>query len=72
MIKVKINKICQGKIVNISLPIPSVLTYVLGASKNRLNETVLLCTHNICFGWEIRQITFNYALLPRNLATSST
>ena len=29
---------------------PSVLTYVLGAQKNRLIETVLLCTHNICFG----------------------
>ena len=29
---------------------PSVLTYVLGAHKNRLIETVLLSTHNICFG----------------------
>ena len=28
----------------------SVLTYVLGAQKNRLIETVLLSTHNICFG----------------------
>ena len=28
----------------------SVLTYVLGAQKNCLNETVLLSTHNICFG----------------------
>ena len=28
---------------------PSVLTFVLGAQKNRLNETVLLSTHNICF-----------------------
>ena len=28
----------------------SVLTYVLGAQKNRLNETVLMSTHNICFG----------------------
>ena len=28
--------------------------YVLGAQKNRLNETVLLSTHNICFGWEIK------------------
>ena len=28
----------------------SVITYVLGAQKNRLNETVLLSTHNICFG----------------------
>ena len=29
---------------------PSVLTFVLGAQKNRLIETVLLSTHNICFG----------------------
>ena len=35
-------------IINISDP--SVLTYVLGAQKNRLIETVLLSTHNICFG----------------------
>ena len=27
-----------------------VLTYVLSAQKNRLIETVLLSTHNICFG----------------------
>ena len=27
----------------------SVFTYVLGAQKNRLIETVLLSTHNICF-----------------------
>ena len=29
---------------------PFILTYVLGAQKNRLIETVLLSTHNICFG----------------------
>ena len=28
---------------------PSVKTYDLGAQKNRLIETVLLSTHNICF-----------------------
>ena len=28
----------------------SVLAYALGAQKNRLIETVLLSTHNICFG----------------------
>ena len=28
---------------------PSVLTFVLGAHKNRLIETVLLSTHKICF-----------------------
>ena len=26
------------------------LPYVLGAQKNRLIETVLLSTHNVCFG----------------------
>ena len=35
---------------------PSVLKYVLGAQKNRLIETVLLSTHNICFGWEARKL----------------
>ena len=33
-----------------------ILTFVLGA--------VLLSTHNICFGWEIRKIIFKYTLLP--------
>ena len=28
----------------------NILTYVFGAQKNRLIETVLLSTHNICFG----------------------
>ena len=28
----------------------SVLAYVLGAQKHRLNETVLLSTNNICLG----------------------
>ena len=46
---------------------PSVLTYVLGAQKNRLIETVLLSTHNICFGWEIRKLNFCYALLTKVL-----
>ena len=41
---------------------PSVLTYVLGAEKNRLIETVLLSTLNIFFGQEIRKLMFNYAL----------
>ena len=35
-------------------PYPSVLTYVLGTQKNPVIETVLLSTHNTCFGWEIR------------------
>ena len=28
----------------------------MGAQKNRLIETVLLSTHNMCFGWEIKNI----------------
>ena len=36
----------------------------LGAQKNRLIETVLLSTHNICFGFrEIRKLIFNVILL---------
>ena len=38
----------QRKMLIISYP--SVLTYILGAQMNRLIETVLLSTHNICFG----------------------
>ena len=37
---------------------PSISTYVLGAQKNRLVETVLLSTNTICFGWEIRKLIF--------------
>ena len=37
---------------------PSVLTFVLGAQKNRLIETVLLSTHNICYSCEIRKLFF--------------
>ena len=36
-------------------PYPSIPTCVLGAQKNRLVETVLLSTHNICFVCEIRK-----------------
>ena len=44
---------------------PSVLSYVLGAQKNCLIETVLLSTQNICFGWEIRIMhTYLEASLP--------
>ena len=32
-----------------------------------LNETVLLRTHNICFGLEIRKIIFSFALLSGGL-----
>ena len=41
--------------------------YVLGAQKNRLIEAVLLSTHKICFGWEIRKFIFCYALLTKVL-----
>ena len=44
---------------------PSMLTFV---HKNRLIETVPLSTHNICFGWQIRKIILNYALLSRGLS----
>ena len=43
---------------------PSVSTYVLGAQKNCLVETVLLSTHKICFG---REIIYSYALLSGGL-----
>ena len=46
---------------------PSILTYVLGAQINRLIEAVLLSTHYICFGWEIRKLNFRYALLTKVL-----
>ena len=36
-------------------------SHVLGAQKNRLIETVLLSTHNLCFILEIRKLIF---LLP--------
>ena len=42
------NNIFECKIVNIFLSIN--LTFALGAQKNLLMETVLLSTHNICFG----------------------
>ena len=47
------------------------LTYVLGAQKNRVIETVLLSTHNICFGWEIRKLFSWYALLTKGLINFS-
>ena len=39
----------------------------LGAQKNHLIETVLLSTHNICFGGEIRKLFSCYALLSKGL-----
>ena len=55
----------SGKFVNIFLPIN--YPYVLGTQKNRLIETVLLSTHNICFGREIRKLNFRYTLLTKVL-----
>ena len=52
---------------NANFSYPSVLTYVFGAQKNRLTETVLLSTQNIYFGWEIRNLNFRYALLTKVL-----
>ena len=56
LIKLSKNPYFQRKIVNIFLPI--ILAYVLCAQKNRLIETILLSTHNICFGLEIRKLFF--------------
>ena len=41
------SKVSERKIVIIFLPISFNIFW--GAQKNRLNETVLLSTHNICF-----------------------
>ena len=37
----------------------SIKAHVLGAKKNCLNETVLLSTHNMGFGCEIRKLFLN-------------
>ena len=39
----------------------------LGAQRKPLIETVLLSTHNICFGGEIRKIIFKCTLLSGGL-----
>ena len=47
------------KFVSLKLKIfsyPLIATFVLGAQKNRLIETVLLSTHNIYFGLELRKL----------------
>ena len=51
---------------------PSILICVLGALKNCLIETVLLSTHNKCFGLEIRKKKFNYAVLSFEDRLSNT
>ena len=57
----KISKLLGRKIELISLSINN--TDVLDAHKNRLIETVLLSTHNICFGREIGNINFQFRSL---------
>ena len=57
----------QRKIVNIFLPISFNICFGCGAQKNRLIEMVLLSTHNICFGWEIRKLNFHYTRLTKVL-----
>ena len=51
------SKILEHKSVIIFLYI--LLNMHLDAQKNLLTETVLLSTHNICLGLEIRKIYFN-------------
>ena len=41
--------------------------YVLCAQKNSFIKVVLLSTHNICFGQEIRKKNCRYALLTKGL-----
>ena len=45
---IQLGKFYECKILLFSYP--SILTYVLGAQKNRLVEEFLLSTHKICFG----------------------
>ena len=44
-----------------------IFSICFGCSKNCLNETVLLSTHNICFCIEIRKLFICYALLTKGL-----
>ena len=54
-------KFYERKIVIIFLPIN------LNMCLTCLIETVLLSTHNICFGWEIRKLIFSHTLLSGGL-----
>ena len=44
---------------------------MFSAQKNRLFEMVLLCTHNICFGLEIRKNIFSLHILIKGLTVIS-
>ena len=43
----------------------------MGSQKNCLIGMVLLGTHNICFGTDIRKIMFDYTLLSNGLGMGS-
>ena len=45
-----------------------VFTYVLDYNTHHLIQLVLLSIQNICFGWEITKLIFEYALLSEGLA----
>ena len=45
-----------------------IMFWLRNKKNNFLNETVLLSTHNMCFGLEIRKIIFSYAYLSGGLA----
>ena len=47
------------------------LNMCFGAQKNHLIEMVLLSTHNICLGSEIRQKNFSYTLLSGVLSLNA-
>ena len=55
--QLKINKIIQCVFVNNVISISFNMCF-FSAQKNRLIETVLLSTHNTCFGCDIRKIFF--------------
>ena len=59
---VKMSKYLQSKIEIFSYP--SAKTYVLGAQKNRLIETVILDIQSICFG---RKIKKRFIIMSSNL-----
>ena len=44
-----------------------IITYVVGTQKNRLTETILLSTHNIGFGSQIRILEHDKYPLSRAL-----
>ena len=58
---VQLSLVFERKIVINFFPIN--LNTCFCAQKNCLSEMVLLNTHKICLGWEIRWLIFNYPLL---------